>query len=587
MTIYWMLNFLKLVVRDTFLNLRNELRYLSGFKMVKLVIMSFFAVQVFYFASKFLVYFDFSLSWAEISYLAFVVLIFPIIFAYEKFLSGVLFVYTYDLETAPNFWQSTGAKVNFYGHPKRAWLVYVLSQAATMIDVVIFAMISVAVLLFSNFTFSSIFAWLWMAAFLLAATGLLFLAIFLWNRTFQVFRFWDKDGNVRNALRESHDFTTAHPRKFITLHTFVKLFQFIIPAVLALLIYANAFSFLTFINTYVTGNFGIYVVMTSLVVVGYFTYQTIVTFSNSYSFRLANYFEKGFVDVDYKPTKLPIRKDTQILRHMNYAVLIIGIALSFSFIHTQIVAAIASTEQVKVSYPNIIKIYSGGLNSTTTIDNYLTPSYANGVAVSTFVDGDILYAQPLVAQMNNPLVPSAIAAADIPFFNLSQTFVPAQMKISLKDALEFSSARKFALFIYINNAKTLELLAPDLVSAKPSLTILMTDSENLSKEISEKFPNYRLGTLTKIVDLEKYTHKQIFLFNKDIDKKTLGALNDKGTQTYVILKAGESPDPALDLSSLQGVFTDLPQLSYTEVRSISEEDVLKKVILSPLKIFGF
>lgn len=581
----WMLTFLRLVLRDTINVLVNVLRYMSGIKTIKLLLVTFFTVQLLYFVNKFFVYADFSISWLDFLSLVYIIGVFPFVFTYEKFLSGSFFGECYDF-TDGKILTKARDKFAFYGKSKRAWLVYLLSQAAVMIDVVIFTAIFTLVLFVTKFDYATLSSWVFLGAYVVVAMLLFIVAVFLWNRTFQIFRFWDTHDNLCQAVSDSHTFTTSQPRRFIKLHTLVKFTQFLLPTLAFLIIYKYAGTILTLTQKAFTQTASVYVIMTALALIAFFAYQFLVAFANVYAFRLIHYFEHGYLDSRYVTTYMrPVGELKKLLLINRLTVLALIVAFSF-FVYSQVVASRAITEKVESRYPNVIKLYSGGLSSTTTVDTYMTPRYANGIAVAVFTKDGELYAQPLVAQMNNALVPTSISAADIAFFNLSQPFTPAQLHIPFNDAIEYSNARKFALFVYVNDEETANVLALP-TTTQPHLTIFFTDNPKLSERLKSKLAGYRVGTLVKVVDIESYGLQSVFLFNKDVHNKRLQTLRDKNVKVYVILQAGESPDPALDLSLVQGVLTDLPQVSYSQVRNISEEDVLKKVILSPLKLFGF
>jgi hypothetical protein len=588
MTLSWMLHFLRLVFRDAGLQLRNVLRYLSGFKLLKILVMAFFTAQFFYFANKFFVYLDFSFYWQEIGALTFLFLIFPIIFTIEKFVSATVIARGYDAHVDTGVWSDLGQKLKFYLSPKRVWGVYLLSQASSMIDLAVFSFIFSVTIFLTNFDYKNSIAVFLTVAVLLLLIAAIFVSLFLWNHTFQVFRFWDKsEKGILEALQDSYSFVNKRPRKFLTLHTIVKFLQFIIPVFIGLLSYVFSGWMLTFLNRFFAENRSIYILMFVLAFLSFSLYQLLVAFTNVYSFRLAHYFEVGNLDEDYKPHFLQNDKQLKTLRILNALIILISLVFFFYFIRSQTIAAYQDTQKVSTSYPNIVKLYNNPTTSTTTIEEYLTPSYSNGIAVKLFEQDGELYVQPLVSEITNPLVPSTVSIADMAFFNLSQTFVKPEVKIAYKDALEFSNARKFALFLYISDTTTLDALASSSAKAMPGFTVFFTNSLQLASSTKEKLPEYRVGSIVKVVDADNYLFQQIFIFNKDLKQADVENLRNKGIKIYVILQEGETPDPTLDLSQIQGIFTDLPKISYNEVRTVSQGDVLQKVILSPLKFFGF
>jgi hypothetical protein len=223
-----MLHFLRLVFRDAGLQLRNVLRYLSGFKLLKILVMAFFTAQFFYFANKFFVYLDFSFFWQEIGALTFLFLIFPIIFTIEKFVSATVIARGYDTDGETPVWSDLSQKLKFYLSPKRVWGVYLLSQASSMIDLAVFSFIFSVTIFLTNFDYKNSIAVFLAVAVLLLLTAVIFASLFLWNHTFQVFRFWDKsEKGILEALQDSYSFVNKRPRKFLTLHTIVKFLQFI------------------------------------------------------------------------------------------------------------------------------------------------------------------------------------------------------------------------------------------------------------------------------------------------------------------------------------------------------------------------
>lgn len=585
MTYRWMLNFLRLLLRDTGGAFSSVIRYMSGIKALKLLLVTFFTAQVFYFSNKFLVYFDFTFSWRDLFSLVYVFGLFPFLFTYEKFLSGTFFNEAYEFSDGKVL-DKAKEKFAYYGKPKRAWLVYLLSQASALIDVVIFTAIFALVMFVSKFDYASAVSWAWMGVYLAVTSILFVVAVFLWNRTFQIFRFWDRVDNLGQAWTGSRIFTTSQPRRFITLHTFIKFIQFLIPALIFIFVYKYAGQLLVLTQKSFTQTASVYVVMAAMVLIAFFAYQVSVAFSNVYNSRLAHYFEFGILDSTYRTSYMkPVSQLRKLLLINRLLILLLIIGFSV-FVYLQVVNSRTITENVETRYPNVVKLYSDNFNSTTTIDAYMTPRYANGIAIAVYAKDGELYAHPLVAQIKNSFVPTSISAADIVFFNLSQPLAPPQLQIPFKDAVEYSNARKFALFVYINNEETANLVSSTTI-AQPHLTVFFTDNLELSKNLRDKMSGYRVGALVKIIDSQDYDFQSVFIFNKDANNKLIKSLYDKNIKTYLLLQAGEVPDPSLDLSLVQGVLTDLPQLSYTEVRSISEEDVLKKVILSPLKLFGF
>lgn len=585
MTPKWMWQFVKLLLRDTVKQYINTLRYLSAFKITKLAVITFVTVSFFNFLSRFFVYYDFSFSWLVFFSFLFILLIFPFLFTVEKFLSASVYGAAYEKEAVKDVWRSLKEKLSFYANPKRVWLVYVFSQAAALIDVVIFSCVFSLVFFISNFSWTNFYNWVWMLSILLVSGVLFIIAVYLWNRTFQIFRFWNSEMNIKNSLKESHGFTTQYPRRFITLHTLIKLFQFLLPTILVLIIYKYAGELLDLTLKIVSEKTSIYLLILLLTTLSFFIYQLIVAFSNVYGFRLANYFEKGFIDSEYRPVRILPADDFSRLRMFNFIFLCVWILIFIWFVDRQVRVTESLTETVSVKYPNIIKMYSGGINSTTTIDSYLTPSYSNGIAISLFIEDDKMYARPLVSQMNNPLVPSAISVTDLTFFNLSQIFVQDQVKIAYKDVMEFSNARKYATFIYVPTREVADAVINSEVQPSRSLTVFLSSDLQIAKNLDKA--GYRSGFLTKSIDVDNYELPLISLFNKNINNKQIEDLYNKGIKIYLILQENEIPDPTMDLSKIQGVFTNLPKVSYSEVRNISKEDVFKKVILSPLKFFGF
>ena len=114
MTLVWMWQFIKLLLRDTRRQFGNTLRYLSAIKLVKLSVITFVTLSLFNFLSRLLVYKDFSVNWYGTGAAIFILAIFPILFVFEKFLSyyckekqtetdlfSLLFDQTRDVESHP------------------------------------------------------------------------------------------------------------------------------------------------------------------------------------------------------------------------------------------------------------------------------------------------------------------------------------------------------------------------------------------------------------------------------------------------------------------------------------------------------